>query len=111
MKDYFFKISVPDHIEPTDISKTIYDEYFPDAEVELIDNTIPQWISVKDRLPEDGQICFITNCNDVITAQYWAKFDDFEPIGVWAYDLNSIANESTITHWMPMIDLPEPPKE
>ena len=55
----------------------------------------PQWISVKDRLPELGSTCLIVTTKkeegiSIAWAEkaYWSKWD--------------------VTHWMP---LPQPPKE
>jgi hypothetical protein len=64
----------------------------------------PQWISVKDRLPEEDDFCLVNTEFDRITiAQYgWEswRFND-------AYS-SSEHPKSYVTHWMP---LPQPPKE
>jgi len=71
------------------------------------------WISVKDRLPEDGQNCILYH------PDYPLKFFSgiYDPnMKTWYYadeGYNFAAepasgNEHGITHWMPM---PEPPKE
>ncbi len=54
----------------------------------------PQWISVKDRLPENESTCLIVSakeegiCVALAIEPYWSKWE--------------------VTHWMP---LPEPPKD
>ena len=59
--------------------------------------TVQQWISVKDRLPEQGQEVIVYSGGvlkpTVFAYQFWNKHYDS-----WA----------RITHWMP---LPKPPKE
>ena len=79
------------------------DETVADIADHLIANgvTVQQWISVKDRLPEEGVTVLVCggrrgvytaymNCPD-----YWHK-------------LNSTNHYCNPTHWMP---LPQPPKE
>ncbi len=57
----------------------------------------PQWISVKDRLPEkNGNYLVCTKAMSVFTTHYWT--DETR----WSHYTNHI------THWMP---LPDPPKE
>jgi len=60
----------------------------------------PQWISVKDRLPENDNEVLIVASGEVTTAFYEAG--DFG----WSY--GTTGYETTITHWMP---LPKPPEE
>lgn len=62
------------------------------------------WISVEDRLPEDGQVCFVY-CKESDRLEY-VPF-----VGQWPLVIiNWETGESTcpITHWMP---LPTPPSE
>lgn len=57
-----------------------------------LEESIPRWISVKERLPEDGKYVLAYSADDdYMTVEARHKFDAFQ-----------------ITHWMP---LPEPPKE
>lgn len=62
-----------------------------------------KWISVKDRLPEEGQVCFV----------YCKENDRLECVpyvGSWPLVMiNWEKGESTdpVTHWMP---IPEPPR-
>ena len=67
--------------------------------------TIGGWVSVKDRLPNDGQdvLAYLYNGEETRTAPF--NYDK----GTW-YDcvMNCTVAINSITHWMP---LPEPPKE
>ena len=57
-----------------------------------------EWISVKDRLPEDEKsVLVITKNGKPWVAHYDLKWRGWRTSG-----------STTITHWMP---LPEPPKE
>ena len=58
--------------------------------------TIGGWISVKDRLPEDGQDVLVWDDGGF-------AYIDVRLCGTWKYGGNY-----GVTHWMP---LPEPPKE
>lgn len=61
----------------------------------------PKWISVKDRLPEEGEtvLCYYeSDLMGVCTRLHEIWEDSY---GYWESD-------DAITHWMPM---PEPPKE
>lgn len=61
-----------------------------------------QWISVKDRLPEDdGKYLCCTRSGAIVVV----KYHHFRDTGRWR-TYESVAQ--SITHWMP---LPEPPKE
>ena len=62
--------------------------------------TVQEWISVKDRLPEDGQIV-LTCKNGICDIQtYEARRNGWLCKG-WFWSM------ATVTHWMP---LPQPPK-
>lgn len=62
--------------------------------------SVPQWISIKDRVPED---------NDRVIAfrQYEAEVSAYRYCVMWGWALKTSVSHSGITHWMP---LPEPPK-
>lgn len=68
------------------------------------------WISVKDRFPENGKMV-IVNCEYGVTFAEFMSFQHgntlyYTNIGIGnCEDSNSVKN---VTHWMP---LPEPPKE
>lgn len=80
--------------------------YIRQLEQRLVEanETSPRWISVKKRLPENGQKVIAAFRNDggwiVDQARYSNGEFDFAS---WAY-----VWDDNITHWMP---LPEPPKE
>jgi hypothetical protein len=57
------------------------------------------WISVKDRLPVDGQTVMVYY-NEPFQGKY---------VSVWTYEKsNRFWIDGTVTHWMP---LPEPPEK
>ena len=62
--------------------------------------TVQQWISVKDRLPEqDGEyIVMIANFEYATALCYRTKFNEWD---------DGMSNYYNVTHWMP---LPQPPK-
>jgi hypothetical protein len=71
----------------------------------------PQWISVKDRLPEEGQDCIFY----VDFVDEWDKGSErinFQEIGVFngkdRFYHRSHTDLDRVTYWMP---LPEAPKE
>lgn len=64
-----------------------------------------KWISVKDKLPEEGTD--VLSCNiksKEIAIDYIVKFES-EPLGyIWACRLQDEFNN--VTHWMPLPELP-----
>ena len=74
-------------------------------EIQRLENELKKydWVSVKDRLPEDGQEVFA----------YCSEADSFEMLVLRCLSENMWINRAldiyeNVTHWMP---LPEPPKE
>ena len=70
---------------------------------------IPQWISVKDRLPEDGDEVLFFVMDWVMKGKYCKQVPHWEAYlsgGSAHYHKNNGIEH--VTHWMP---LPEPPKE
>lgn len=66
-----------------------------------LEESIPRWIPVKDRLPEKRKwvLCFCqANIIDVL------RYENAE----WHHDPTHVYMFEFVTHWMP---LPEPPKE
>lgn len=59
------------------------------------------WISVRDRLPEQDQMVLTWSYDEIIA---WGAIKH----GVWSAIRDEYGQEITITHWMP---LPEPPKD
>jgi hypothetical protein len=68
----------------------------------MIENgaTVQEWISVKDRLPENDTYILATT-DGVVVSAYWHN-DRF-----YAFTANGVATVGCVTHWMP---LPEPLK-
>lgn len=60
-----------------------------------------EWISVKDRLPEDGETV-LTFKNGITEVQVYEKKRNGWIRGNWFWSM------ATVSHWMP---LPEPPEE
>ena len=90
------------YICANDYSDHTEDEYIADT---LLDNgvTVQEWVSVKDRLPEDdGDVLAYSSIGEE-SRIYPACYSN----GVW-FDcvFNALATDTT-THWMP---LPKPPK-
>ena len=78
-----------------------FTEYLADH---LITNgvTVQEWISVRDRLPEDWVLCACVD-NEVHILCYDYIMDDWD---IWGRP-NSCYVKPFVTHWMP---LPQPPK-
>lgn len=68
-----------------------------------------EWISVEDRLPEDGDYITFTNAsgktNGVIAQKLVTKQIRGKTVRRWEW--NGRISPWAVTHWMP---LPEPPK-
>ena len=62
--------------------------------------TVKEWISVNDKLPEDGE-SVLTYKNGNVDVQVYEKNRNGWIQGNWFWSM------ATVTHWMP---LPEPPK-
>ena len=75
---------------------------------------VPQWVSVKDRLPTSGDPVMVTTGNwgdkpDVCSARLWTNKDGSNPkwCDYYGADVESMMGAS-VTHWRP---LPTSPKE
>jgi len=53
----------------------------------------PHWISVKDELPPNKELVFITDGEYTDTGFYEYTFDEWQPCEKWLGD---------ITHWLPL---------
>ena len=70
-----------------------------------------EWISVKDRLPEDmGAVLVIVSGTPRknITLDGAYEFGEYDPDEGWILEMWPEWKDATVTHWMP---LPEPPEE
>ena len=90
------------------LDRFVYDDWYSNGDIaeKLIANgvTVQEWISVKDRLPENGRY--------VVCIAKRNPFSRFMPM-VARIEKNGWANPITeqyiseVTHWMP---IPQPPK-
>ena len=71
-----------------------------------LENRMPHWIPVTERLPELNKVVTLTDGQDV---GHGFLFDVRQSgtVMIWSTPFSDI-NEAHITHWMP---LPDPPKE
>ena len=89
------------------IAETI--ELYPSEREELADGliangvTVQEWISVKDRLPEDDSDVLAYSSIEEESRIYPACYSN----GVWFDCVFNAPATDTTTHWMPM---PNPPK-
>ena len=89
------------------LDRFVYDEWYGNDEIadKLISNgvTVQEWISVKDRLPEDD--------SDVLAYLSIGEESRICPAnyanGVWFDCIFDMPVTESVTHWMPM---PQPPK-
>ena len=95
-------ISKAKYIYANDYSDHTEDEYIADT---LLDSgvTVQEWISVKDRLPEDDSDVLAYSSIDEESRIYPACYSN----GVWFDCVFNAPATDTTTHWMP---LPQPPK-
>ena len=78
------------------------DQCFQEGVVAGYQAAVPQWISVKDRLPEEDQEVLMYDGIFILTCLFWkSRKLAFQ----WELSSGIICNP---THWMP---LPKPPKE
>ena len=68
--------------------------------------TIPEWISVKDRLPEDFEFIIVANWDENHTPRV-VKRKALMAREYWGIVTGFYAHGQQVTHWMP---LPQPPK-
>ena len=71
----------------------------------------PQWISVKDRLPDYmGEVLVIVSGkpHENITLDGAYEIAEYDPVEGWILEMWPEWCSGVVTHWMPM---PEPPEE
>lgn len=61
-----------------------------------------EWISVKDRLPENGKEVLFSDGSSIMVGWYNADEEYWE-----LTDADMIAYAQDVTHWMPLPRLPE----
>lgn len=72
--------------------------------------TVQEWISVKDRLPDQsGEVLVIVSGNPQknITLNCAYELAEYDPYGGWIMEMWPEWEDAVVTHWMP---LPLPPK-
>jgi hypothetical protein len=69
----------------------------------------PQWISVKDRLPEIGDWVVVDSFD--CCQRTMPPSNKFECIFVWKTTFNHYLKADAIKWWMPLPELPKPPEE
>ena len=87
------------------LDRFVYDEWYGNGDIaeKLISNgvTVQEWISVDDRLPENGK-------ESVLIALRWGEVDiGWWEDGRWRSEFVNEYEEGEVTHWML---LPQPPK-
>lgn len=94
------------------LDRFVYDDWYSNGEIaeKLIANgvTVQKWISVKDRLPEEGEyvLCVLRGFNygGKIQVCKFVPADKFKDKPYFEHFRNGYPS---VTHWMP---LPQPPK-
>ena len=90
-----------------------------EAAADMLEQDAPEWISVKDRLPEPGEQVLLIAYGWSDTTVYLGRLEHMTPETSWLTGITSkesewciqgwsYLREPRVTHWMP---LPEPPKE
>ena len=94
------------------LDRFVYDDWYSNGEIaeKLIANgvTVQEWISVDDRLPEEGEyvLCVLKGFNygGKIQVCKFVPADKFKDKPYFEHFRNGFPS---VTHWMP---LPQPPK-
>ena len=82
----------------SDLAKVIEDAYM------TLKNgvTVQEWISVKDRLPEEATHCLVAHKTGVVKTEFF-HFAGDPKLPAFGYDW---VFEDKYTHWMPLPDAP-----
>lgn len=89
------------------LDRFVYDEWYGNGDIaeKLMSNgvTVQEWISVTERLPENGK-------ESVLIALRWGEVDiGWCEDGRWRSEFVNEYEDGEVTHWMPLP--PEPRKE
>lgn len=68
-----------------------------------------EWISVKDRMPEEGEPVLIRAGANMIVAKHDGNDKAWYPAGVTGRDVDVVFCYHDVTHWMPLPGEPEAP--
>ena len=113
-----FKYQTWEDIEPKQAKEILdYIERLEHKIGELENQQSSGWISVDDRMPNIYQevLIYIPKGSQVLAAMYACENKEVEFIGGWAlkpgYERYISLESHAVTHWMPLPDAPELPKE
>ena len=73
------------------------------AYIQQLEEQVPKWISVEERLPEKDGKCIVCTAKGSV---YCTRFKAYGKSGSFQTDINT-----HITHWMLLPSMPEPLKE
>lgn len=73
--------------------------------IKKITVTLEQY-SVKDKLPDDGQLCLWYDAKTNMWRNGWYYTDNRNPPGLFGGTMIGYVSDGGATHWMPMPDAP-----